>query len=76
MKLNLEPAPEGLPADIEHNLVRIAQEAVTNSVKHSGARTIEVMLRSTPSRSDSRYRTMARDSSAATTPMAPAGITG
>ncbi|MGH9614582.1 MAG: sensor histidine kinase, partial [Bryobacteraceae bacterium] len=36
-----------LPPDVEYNLLRIAQEAVSNSVKHSGARTIEVVLEST-----------------------------
>ena len=47
LKLNLEHVPGNLPADVEYNLVRIAQEAVTNSVKHSGARTIEVVLAAT-----------------------------
>jgi ligand-binding sensor domain-containing protein/signal transduction histidine kinase len=44
LKLRLEKRPSGLPADVEYNLVRIAQEAVANSVKHSGARTVEVAL--------------------------------
>lgn len=44
LKLKLENKPAGLAADVEYNLVRIAQEAVTNSVKHSGARTVEVNL--------------------------------
>ena len=44
LKLNLESKPTGLAPDVEYNLVRIAQEAVTNSVKHSGARTVEVAL--------------------------------
>ena len=35
---------EGLPAYVEYNLLRIAQEAVINAVKHAGARTIEVTL--------------------------------
>ncbi len=48
LKLKLDPAPEGLPADVEYNLLRIAQEAVSNSVKHSGARNIEVALQCTP----------------------------
>lgn len=47
LKLKLEPDPQGLPADVEYNLLRIAQEAVSNSVKHSRARSIEVALRST-----------------------------
>ena len=33
---------------MEYNLLRIATEAVSNSVKHSGARTIEVALNSMP----------------------------
>jgi len=44
LKLKLENKTSGLAPDVEYNLVRIAQEAVTNSVKHSGARTVEVAL--------------------------------
>jgi signal transduction histidine kinase/ligand-binding sensor domain-containing protein len=44
LKLKLGTNGKGLPVDVEYNLVRIAQEAVTNSVKHSGARTVEVAL--------------------------------
>src|SRR5262249_2578841 len=33
-----------LPQDVEHNLLRIAQEAVANVLKHSGARRIWVKL--------------------------------
>jgi len=44
LKLKLEKNPTGLAPDVEYNLVRIAQEAVTNSVKHSGARNVEVAL--------------------------------
>lgn len=48
LKLKLEHKPSGLAPDVEYNLVRIAQEAVTNSVKHSGARNVEVILDFTP----------------------------
>ncbi|HTS76187.1 MAG TPA: two-component regulator propeller domain-containing protein [Bryobacteraceae bacterium] len=48
LKLKLENKPSGLAPDVEYNLVRIAQEAVTNSVKHSGARNVEVALDFTP----------------------------
>ena len=47
LKLELEQNSRELPAEIEYNLLRIAQEAVSNSVKHSGARMIEVSLQST-----------------------------
>jgi ligand-binding sensor domain-containing protein/anti-sigma regulatory factor (Ser/Thr protein kinase) len=47
LRLNLDQGPQGLPADVEYNLLRIAQEAVSNSVKHSGARNIEVALQCT-----------------------------
>ncbi len=47
LKLKLDRNPSGLPAEVEYNLLRIAQEAVTNSVKHAGARMIEVSLYST-----------------------------
>jgi ligand-binding sensor domain-containing protein len=48
LKLQLEPGPQSLPADVEYNLLRIVQEAVSNSVKHSGARMVEVALNCTP----------------------------
>jgi len=44
LKLKLGKDGKGLPADVEYNLVRIAQEALTKSVKQSGARTVEVAL--------------------------------
>jgi signal transduction histidine kinase len=48
LKLKLDGEPQSLPADVEYNLLRIAQEAVSNSVKHSGARMVEVTLDCTP----------------------------
>ncbi len=48
LKLKLDKIPRKLPADVEYNLLRIASEAISNSVKHSGARNIEVALESTP----------------------------
>lgn len=36
--------PEKLPALIEHNLLRIAQEALSNAFKHSGAKRVDVSL--------------------------------
>jgi signal transduction histidine kinase len=47
LKLKLDKVLSRLPAEVEYNLLRIASEAVSNSVKHSGARTIEVALEST-----------------------------
>jgi signal transduction histidine kinase/ligand-binding sensor domain-containing protein len=44
LKLTLDDRHLELPAEVKYNLVRITQEAVTNSVKHSGARNIEVTL--------------------------------
>jgi ligand-binding sensor domain-containing protein/signal transduction histidine kinase len=48
LKLKLEKVPGKLPAEVEYNLLRIASEAISNSVKHSGARNIDVTLESTP----------------------------
>jgi len=47
LKLKLDPKVQRLPAEVEYNLLRITSEAVANSVKHSGAHTIEVALQST-----------------------------
>jgi ligand-binding sensor domain-containing protein/signal transduction histidine kinase len=44
LRLELSDSPRQLPVEVEYNLLRIAQEAVTNAVKHSGARTIDVSL--------------------------------
>ena len=44
LTLKLEPAPADLPSDVQYNLLRIAQEAISNAVRHSGAGTIEVAL--------------------------------
>ena len=48
LRLELDEGPSNLGTEAEYNLLRIAQEAVTNSVKHSGAHTIEVALQSEP----------------------------
>ena len=48
LKLELDDGGRPLRADVEYNLLRIAQEAVLNAVKHSGARTLQVTLDSTP----------------------------
>jgi signal transduction histidine kinase len=40
---------DSLPEDMEHNLLRIAQEAVTNASKHAKASRIEVKLQRTES---------------------------
>jgi len=44
LKLKLSEDPEHIPAEVQYELLRIAQEAISNSLKHSGARTIEVAL--------------------------------
>jgi len=42
--VRVDGAPRSLPAEIERNLLRIAHEAVTNAVRHSGAAHIAVAL--------------------------------
>jgi ligand-binding sensor domain-containing protein/signal transduction histidine kinase len=48
LKLVIERLANGLPAYVEYSLLRIAQEAIINAVKHAGARTIEVTLQMLP----------------------------
>ncbi|HUO11009.1 MAG TPA: triple tyrosine motif-containing protein, partial [Phycisphaerae bacterium] len=55
--LDVEERLPALGAEVEYNLVRICQEAVANSVKHSGARVIEVTLR----RAEGGVRLVVRD---------------
>jgi signal transduction histidine kinase len=44
LKLNLDDRHQELSAEVKYNLVCIVQEAITNSIKHSGAHVIEVTL--------------------------------
>jgi signal transduction histidine kinase len=44
LKLKLDKSPDDMSPEVQYNLLRIASEAVNNSVKHSGAKTIEVAL--------------------------------
>lgn len=48
LKLHLDDGHQHLPADVKYNLLCIAQEAITNSIKHAGADTIEVTLTCSP----------------------------
>jgi len=43
--LDLGDVPDGLPAQAEENLLKIAQEAITNAEKHSGADLLKISLR-------------------------------
>ncbi len=48
LKLKLDKGPSELSPEVQYNLLRIASEAMNNSVKHSGAKVIEVVLESKP----------------------------
>jgi signal transduction histidine kinase/ligand-binding sensor domain-containing protein len=50
LKLRLDNWDRTLPPEVEDNLLRIAQEAVLNAVKHSGARSLLVALERTANR--------------------------
>jgi len=43
--VHVEGRPLGVPVEVERNLLRIAHEAVTNAIRHSGASTLTVDLR-------------------------------
>jgi signal transduction histidine kinase/ligand-binding sensor domain-containing protein len=42
--VDVDGEPRGLPGDLEQQLLRIAQEAVTNSVKHAHAQEVHIRL--------------------------------
>ncbi len=60
LKLAIHDIRATLPADVEYNLLRIAQEAIVNALKHSGARTLNVTLES----NDDRLRLSVNDDGA------------
>lgn len=43
-RFELEGTTRSLPSDVENNLLRIGQEAITNAVRHSGGRNLRVTL--------------------------------
>ena len=51
-EVHVEGTPHRLDASHEHHLLRIGLEALTNALKHSQARRIDIDLRFTPERTD------------------------
>jgi signal transduction histidine kinase len=51
-EVRVEGMPRRLDASLEHHLLRIGLEALTNALKHSGARRIEILLRFRPDTTD------------------------
>jgi signal transduction histidine kinase len=49
-------APRRLPAVTEHHLLRVAQEAIANALKHSGAKRIQLALEYQPAQFQLRIR--------------------
>ncbi|HVJ68133.1 MAG TPA: two-component regulator propeller domain-containing protein, partial [Caulifigura sp.] len=56
LQLELPESAPTLPVEVEFNLLRIAQEAITNAARHSNARTIDVSLMKQPGRLALRVR--------------------
>jgi two-component sensor histidine kinase len=48
LEIHITGAHPNLPEDVEQNVLRIAQEAVTNAVKHAGAKTVWIDLHLDP----------------------------
>lgn len=48
LHLRLGPSPSGLTPDVEYNILRIVQEAISNAVKHSSGHQVEVVLDCSP----------------------------
>lgn len=44
IEIDVEGAAQPLPPRVKHHLLRIAQEAITNAVRHAAARTISIRL--------------------------------
>ena len=65
-----------LPPQVENHLLRVALEAVTNAVKHSGAARIEVELAYAPQRVDVKVRDDGRGFDAARLPPPSSGHFG
>src|SRR5690606_2009157 len=49
LKLNLEPVARQLATETEYHLFRIAQEAITNALKHAAGSVVDVSLKHTAS---------------------------
>jgi len=50
LHLELPQSTPSLPVEVQFNLLRIAQEAITNATRHASARTIDVALKQRPGR--------------------------
>jgi signal transduction histidine kinase len=66
-QVNVTGRPRPLSSEVEHNLLRIAHEAVTNAVRHSGAKTITVGLHFDDDHLDLKVRDDGRGFDAAAT---------
>jgi signal transduction histidine kinase/ligand-binding sensor domain-containing protein len=54
--VTVEGQPSHVPVEVERNLLRVAHEAVTNAVRHSGGRMLAVELRFAPGAAHLRVR--------------------
>jgi signal transduction histidine kinase len=75
LKINVDAQGEGaLPADLQIGLYRIAQEALNNINKHSGARNVDIRYRRPASRVDVRISDDGRGFDTSTTPPGHFGL--
>jgi signal transduction histidine kinase len=75
-RVSVDGEPAGLPVDLQHNLLRICQEAISNSARHAAPARIDVDLIYRPDQLKAVVRDDGRGFGAEDGEMEPAGHFG